>query len=148
MFELFDAEYLIDIRNIAHVDNFVAINQAISVDLTGQINAESGLGGRMLTGCGGQPELHIGSVLSKGGRAITILPSTAFNGAISSIVPQFEQGTIVTIPRNWADYIVTEYGIGSLMGKDYRQRANELINIAHPDFREELKQEAKKLFYP
>jgi len=147
VFEQFDIEYVVDIRNIAENDNFVAINQAISVDLTGQINAES-MGERMITGCGGQPEFHIGAVLSKGGRAITVIPSTALGGAISSIVPQFDPGTMVTIPRNWADYIVTEYGIASLMGKDYRQRAAELIRIAHPDFREELERAARKMFYP
>jgi len=147
VFEQYDIEYVVDIRNIAENDNFVAINQAVSVDLTGQINAES-MGERMITGCGGQPEFHIGAVLSKGGRAITVIPSTALGGAISSIVPKFDQGTMVTIPRNWADYIVTEYGIASLMGKDYRQRAAELIRIAHPDFREELEKAAMKMFYP
>lgn len=148
IFECYDAEYLIDIRNVSRNDNFVAINQAVSVDLTGQINSESGLAGRMISGPGGQPELHIGAVLSKGGRAITLLPSTALNGAISRIVPQFESGTVITIPRYFTDYIVTEYGIASLMGKDCRQRANELIAVAHPDFRVELKQAAKELFYP
>ena len=102
----------------------------------------------MITGPGGQPELHIGAVLSRGGRALILLPSTALNGAISRIVPQFDEGTIVTIPRYFADYIVTEYGIASLMGKACRQRANELIAVAHPDFRAELTKATKELFYP
>lgn len=148
VFECYDAEYILDIRNISQNDNFVAINNAISVDLTGQINAETGFGARMINGHGGQPEMHIGGILSKGGRSITLLPSTALNGAISRIVPQLDQGAIVTIPRYFSDYIVTEYGIARLMGKDCRDRAEELIAIAHPDFRAELREAAKKLFYP
>ncbi len=148
VFESYDAEYLLDIRNIAANDNFIAINQGISVDLTGQINSESSLGGRMISGPGGQPELHMGGVLSKGGRAVIALSSTALSGAVSTIVPQFEPGMIVTIPRYFADYIVTEYGIAALMGKDCRQRAEALIAVAHPDFRNELKKDAQRLFYP
>ncbi len=147
-FESYDIEYMLDIRNVAKNDNFVAINQAVSVDLTGQINAESAMGGRMISGPGGQPELHIGGILSNGGRSIIVVSSTALNGAVSRIVPQFDKGMMVTIPRYYADYIVTEYGIASLMGKDCRQRADELIAIAHPDFRAELKKESQKLFYP
>jgi len=148
IFEQYDAEYILDIRNISQNDNFVAINNAISVDLTGQINSETGIGARIINGHGGQPEMHMGAILSKGGRAITLLPSTALDGAISRIVPQLDQGAIVTIPRYFADYVVTEYGIASLMGKDCRQRAEELISIAHPNFRAELRQQAKELFYP
>ncbi len=148
IFESYDAEYLLDIRNVARNNNFIAINQGISVDLSGQINSESSLGGRMISGPGGQPELHMGGILSKGGRAVIVLSSTALNGSVSTIVPQFDPGMIVTIPRYFADYIVTEYGIASLMGRDCRQRAEELIAIAHPDFRNELKKDARKLFYP
>jgi 4-hydroxybutyrate CoA-transferase len=148
VFECYDSEYVLDIRNISQNDNFVAINNAISVDFTGQINAETGFGARMINGHGGQPEMHIGAILSKGGQAITLLPSTALNGAISRIVPQLDQGAVVTIPRYFADYVVTEYGIAKLMGKDCRHRAEELIAVAHPDFRAELKEQARKLFYP
>lgn len=148
VFESYDSEYILDIRNISSIDNFVAINNAVSVDLTGQINSETAFGARMINGHGGQPEMHIGAVLSNGGRSITLLPSTALDGAISRITPQFEQGAVVTIPRYFADYVVTEYGIAKLMGKDCRQRAEELIAIAHPDFREELRKEAKELFWP
>ena len=148
IFEQYDAEYIMDIRNISQNDNLVAINTALSVDLTGQINVETGFGGRMINGPGGQPEMHIGAVLSKGGRGVTLLPSTALNGSVSRIVPQLDQGAVVTIPRYFADYVVTEYGIARLMGKDCRQRADELISVAHPDFRAELRREAKKLFYP
>ncbi len=86
--------------------------------------------------------------MSKGGRAVIALSSTALSGSVSTIVPQFEPGMIVTIPRYFADYIVTEYGIAALMGKDCRQRAEALIAIAHPDFRNELKKDAQRLFYP
>jgi len=148
VFEQYDTEYILDLRNISQNDNFVAINNAISVDLTGQINSETGIGARMINGPGGQIETHIGAILSKGGKAITLLPSTALNGAVSRIVPQLDQGAVVTIPRYFADYVVTEYGIARLMGKDCRQRAEELIAVAHPDFRAELRKHAKALFYP
>lgn len=148
VFEQYDAEYLLDIRNISQNDNLVAINNAVAVDLTGQINAETGVGPRLINGHGGQPEMHIGAVLSKGGRALTLLPSTALQGTVSRIVPHLDQGALVTIPRYYADYVITEYGIASLMGKDTRQRAEALIAIAHPDFREGLAKAAKELFYP
>lgn len=148
IFEQYDSEYVLDIRNISQNDNFVSINNALSIDLTGQINAETGVGARFINGHGGQPELHIGAILSKGGKALTLLPSTALEGKVSRIVPQFEKGAIVTIPRYYADYIITEYGIARLMGKDCRQRAEALIAIAHPDFRESLKKAASELFYP
>jgi 4-hydroxybutyrate CoA-transferase len=90
----------------------VAINNAISVDLLGQINSESVFGGRMINGTGGQPEMHIGALMSKGGRAITLLPSTVLGGAISKIVAQLDAGSLVTIPRYFADTIVTECTLG------------------------------------
>ncbi|MFQ5933870.1 MAG: acetyl-CoA hydrolase/transferase C-terminal domain-containing protein, partial [Dehalococcoidia bacterium] len=78
----------------------------------------------------------------------TILSSTALEGTTSRIVPQLEEGSAVTIPRTFADIVVTEYGVAKLLGKSFRERANELIAIAHPDFRSELKKAAQKLFYP
>ena len=87
-------------------------------------------------------------MLSKGGRSITMLRSTSNDGKVSRITPYLDPGTIVTVPRNFADYIVTEYGIASLLGKSQRERARELIAIAHPDFREELEKQAEKLFWP
>jgi 4-hydroxybutyrate CoA-transferase len=115
--------------------------------LTGQIGAES-IGARLLSGAGGQTAFAIGANLSKGGRNITVLPSTAANGTISRIKPILDPGTVVTVPRIMADYIITEYGIARLKGKTQRQRAMEMISIAHPDFREELKKEAEKLYWP
>jgi 4-hydroxybutyrate CoA-transferase len=147
-FELYDPEYLLDIRVIAQNDNYYAINNALSVDLTGQINSESVFGGRMINGTGGQPETHLGALFSKGGRAITLLPSTALAGSVSRVVAQQEEGSLITIPRFFADIVISEYGVAELMGKNHRQRAEELIAIAHPDFRAELKKEAQRLFYP
>jgi 4-hydroxybutyrate CoA-transferase len=146
-FELYPQDYVVNIRNVAANDNMVAINAALSVDLTGQIASES-IGPRMYTGSGGQPSFAIGAMLSKGGRSITMLRSTSTDGKVSRIAPFLEPGTIVTVPRNFADYIVTEYGIASLHGKTQRERAQELIAIAHPDFRAELKKQAQKLFWP
>ena len=146
LFELHDAETIVNVKTFSQIDNQVAINNAISVDLMGQINSESAFGPRMINGNGGQPECHLGAVMSKGGRALILMPSTRMEGAVSSILPMFEAGTTVTIPRHWADIIVTEYGVARLMGKNHRQRAQALIEIAHPDFRPELKKEAKELF--
>jgi 4-hydroxybutyrate CoA-transferase len=147
-FELYDPEYLLDIRVIAQNDNYYAINNGLSVDLTGQINSESVFGARMINGSGGQPETHLGALLSRGGRAITLLPSTALGGSVSRVVAQQEEGSLITIPRFFADTVITEYGVARLMGKNHRQRAEELIAVAHPDFRAELRKEAQRLFYP
>lgn len=147
MFELYDVSYVNDIRVVAANDNQVAINEAINVDLTGQINSYT-MGTRIYSAAGGQIEQHLGALFSKGGRAITVLPSTARNGTISRIVPMLDEGSTVTIPNIYADYIITEYGIARLMDRSHRERAEELIRIAHPDFRNELRKQAKKLFYP
>lgn len=147
LFELVDVGYLEDIRVIAAHDNMVVINQALAVDLSGQISAES-LGTRIVSGAGGQIPFVIGALLSKGGKAITVLPSTARNGTVSRIMPLLPEGTMVTIQQHCADYIVTEYGVAHLKGKTRRQRAEELIAIAHPNFRVELRKEAQKLLWP
>jgi len=81
----------------------------------------------------------IGAMLAKNGRSITILPSAAKDGAISRVVAQHPPGTVVTVPRQFVDYVVTEYGIASLFGKSDRERARELIAVAHPNHREELR---------
>jgi 4-hydroxybutyrate CoA-transferase len=141
-FEVYDTEYVMDVRTISQNENFHSFNNALSVDLTGQINSESVFGSRLINGTGGQPEAHIGAVLAKGGRAVTLLPSTALEGAVSRIVAMHEAGSIVTIPRFFADTVVTEYGVARLWGKNHRQRAQELIAVAHPDFRGELRREA------
>jgi len=136
---------VLDVRTIAQNENFHAMNNSLSIDLIGQINSESVFGPRMINGSGGQPEFQIGAAMSKGGRAITLLPSTALDGAVSRIVAQHDAGSIITVPRYFADTIVTEYGVARLWGKNHRQRAAELIAVAHPDFRPDLKREAERL---
>jgi 4-hydroxybutyrate CoA-transferase len=145
-FEIYDPEYVLDLKVISSNHKQTSINNALSIDLTGQINAETVLGARMINGTGGQPETHIGAFLSKGGRAITLLPSTALGGAVSRIVPQLEAGALVTVPRFFADTIITEYGVARLLGKNHKERAAELIAVAHPAHREELRSAAKQLF--
>jgi 4-hydroxybutyrate CoA-transferase len=145
-FELYDPEYVLDIGVLRSNHRQTSINNALSIDLTGQINAETVIGANMVNGTGGQPETHIGAFLSKGGRAITLLHSTALSGAVSRIVPQLEAGALVTVPRYFADTVITEYGIARLLGKNHRERAAELVAIAHPDHRAELLSEAKRLF--
>jgi 4-hydroxybutyrate CoA-transferase len=147
LFHLVDVDYLEDITVIAAHEHFVAINQALAIDLTGQIAAES-LGTRLLAGAGGQIPFVFGALLSKGGRSITVIPSTAASATVSRITPLFPQGTVVTIQRNCVDYVVTEYGIARLKGKSIRKRAEALISIAHPDFRKDLKEEAERLYWP
>jgi 4-hydroxybutyrate CoA-transferase len=148
-FELHSAEYCLDVRVIAQHDNMVAINSAVSVDFAGQIAAES-IGPRVISGAGGQTSFAVGSFLSKGGRSISVLTSTAGSGEkrVSRITPLLAEGTIVTVPRTISDYVVTEYGIAHLKGKTQRQRALALIDIAHPDFLADLKKEAEKLYWP
>ncbi len=145
--EVRDVEYTNDLRVISAHDNMVAINGAVSVDLTGQINVETGAGLYPINGPGGQPEFVFGSLMSKGGRSITVLRSTTPDGVQPRIVAALEEGSTVTIPRTLADYIVTEYGIARLLGKPLRERAEELVGIAHPQFRGELKKALKKRFY-
>jgi len=146
VFQLFDPEVILQISCIAANDNQLAINNALSIDLMGQINSETVLGTRLINGTGGQPENHIGAFLSKGGRAVTLLPSTALDGVVSRIVPELEAGSIVTIPRFFADIVITEFGIARLLGKNHKERAAELIAVAHPDFRGDLKKAAEQRF--
>ena len=147
-FELHSTTYVQTARNIMQIDNMVAINNALIVDLAGQIGFETLPGFRLENGPGGQIDFQIGAMYSRGGRAISLLPSTAMGGAVSRIVPLIEDGALVDIPRPLADFIVTEYGIASMQGKSQRQRAEELIAIAHPDFRAELRKEAQRMLYP
>jgi 4-hydroxybutyrate CoA-transferase len=147
MFELYDSDYVLDPRVVASNDRFVGINAAVAVDLTGQIAAES-VGPSILSGPGGQLTFAIGAQLSKGGRFITTLQSTARGGKLSRIVPMLKEGSMVTVPRTLSDIVVSEYGIARLRGKTHRERALELIAIAHPDFRTELKRQAEAMFWP
>ena len=149
IFWLVNVAHLEDIRVIAAHDNMVAINNTLAIDLTGQIAAE-GLGFQQISVAGGQIPFIFGALLSKGGRSITVLPSTAKtkDGIVSRIMPNLPPGTPITTLRNCAQYVVTEYGIADLWGKSVRNRCEELISIAHPDFRGELRKEARKLYWP
>jgi 4-hydroxybutyrate CoA-transferase len=128
---------------IAQEENVVAINGSIEVDLTGQIVSES-VGNLMRTGTGGQLDFVIGAFWSKGGKAINLVPSTTMNDTVSRIVPYIAQGARVTVPRHYAGYIVTEYGVADLYGRTEPERAEELIKIAHPKFREDLEKAGRE----
>ena len=128
---------------IAQESNVVAINGSIEVDLTGQIVSES-IGNTMISGSGGQLDFAVGSFWSEGGRAINLVPSTGSDDKISRIVPYLTPGSRVTVPRQYAGYIVTEYGIADLYGRTEPERAVELIRIAHPKFREDLERGARE----
>ena len=128
---------------IAQHDNITAINAALEIDLTGQATAES-IGSFFYSGIGGQADFMRGAVLARNGKAILALPSTAEGGKISRIVPFLKEGAGVTLHRGDLHYVVTEYGIAYLHGKNIRERAMELISIAHPAFRPWLMEEAKK----
>jgi acyl-CoA hydrolase/RimJ/RimL family protein N-acetyltransferase len=129
---------------IAQHEHMTAINTAMEIDLTGQSTAES-LGKTFYSGMGGQANFMRGAVLSRGGRTILAFPSTAENETISRIVPLLKEGTGITLNRGDIRYVVTEYGIAYLHGKNVRERAMELISIAHPKFRKDLIQAAKQL---
>jgi 4-hydroxybutyrate CoA-transferase len=146
-FQMRSYEYTNDPKNIAQHDQMLTVNGALMVDLSGQI-AVYAFGPRVYSGTGGQVAFHLGAFLSKRGRAVTVIPSSAKNGSISCIVPQFEAGQIVTIPRELADTIVTDYGVAPLLGKSVRERAEALIEVAHPDHRGWLRDEARRLYYP
>jgi len=123
--------------------NMVAINSALEIDLTGQATAES-IGKIFYSGIGGQADFMRGAVLSQDGKTILTLPSTAEDGKVSRIVPFLKEGAGVTLNRGDVHYVVTEYGIAYLHAKNIRERAMELISIAHPKFRPWLIEEAKK----
>ena len=145
MFELRDIDYTHDPRVISQLDNIVTINNALEVDLTGQVNAES-KGSRMFSGAGGLLTFSVGAQLAKNGCCIIVLPSTAQGGTVSRIVPMLDSK--VTVPHTLAHYVVTEWGIAQLRAKTQRQRSEELIAVAHPDFRGELRKAAKNLYWP
>lgn len=128
---------------IARQDNMVAINSALEIDLTGQSTAES-IGRRFYSGIGGQADFMRGASLARNGKTILALQSTASADMISRIVPYLREGAGATLIRGDVQYVVTEYGIAYLHGKNVRERAMELIGIAHPKFRARLMEAAKK----
>jgi 4-hydroxybutyrate CoA-transferase len=147
--EFYPCSYTNSPAFIAQHPNMVAMNMGLIIDLSGQIDSE-GVGHRMVSGTGGQLDFQIGAFHSKGGKGISLMYSSRQSKEgkfISSIAAELPLGSPVTIPRHYADYVVTEYGIAHLRYKSRRQRAEALINIAHPDAREELRAALKRNFY-
>lgn len=136
-------EYVNDVQVIAQHDNMVAINSAIEVDITGQVCADS-IGPRLFSGFGGQVDFIRGAAMSRGGKPIIALPSTAKGDSISRIVTQLKPGAGVVTTRADIHWVVTEFGAVNLYGKSYRERAKLMISIAHPNFREDLERYAKE----
>jgi acetyl-CoA hydrolase len=144
--EMHPIDYTNDPFIIAQNEKMTAINAAIEVDLTGQICADS-MGHTFYSGVGGQVDFIRGAARSKGGKPIITLPSTARSGTLSRIVDTLKPGAGVVTSRNDVHYVVTEHGVAYLHGKTIRQRAQALINIAHPDFRDELTARARALHF-
>ena len=136
-------DYVNDPAVICRNDNMISINAALEVDLWGQVCAES-VGTKHISGSGGQIDYVRGACQSKGGKSFIAFPSTAKGGTISKIKSILTPGAVVTTSKNDVDYIVTEYGLAHLRGRTLSERAKALIAIAHPDFRDELRFEAKK----
>jgi acyl-CoA hydrolase len=143
IFEFHPTAYTNDPGLIARNDNMVAINSALQIDLTGQVCSDS-IGSQFYSGIGGQVDFLRGASRSKGGKPIIAISSTAKDGTISRIVPMLSPGAGVVTSRGLIRYVVTEYGVAYLHGKTIRQRAQALIDIAHPKFKEELYQACEK----
>jgi len=137
IFEFHPTAYTNNPQLIARNDNMVAINSALQVDLTGQVCSDS-IGNHFYSGIGGQVDFLRGASQSKGGKPIIAISSTAKGGTISRIVPVLSPGAGVVTSRGLVRYVVTEYGVAYLHGKSIRERAQKLIEIAHPKFRDEL----------
>ncbi|MGE4214260.1 MAG: acetyl-CoA hydrolase/transferase family protein [Anaerotignaceae bacterium] len=144
--EFYPVDYVNDPRVISQNDNMVSINSCIQVDLMGQVVSES-IGLKQFSGVGGQVDFVRGATMSKGGRAIIAMVSTAAGGKVSRIVPFVNKGAAITTSRTDVNYVVTEYGIAKLKGKTLKERAKALIEIAHPSFRDELKEEYERRFF-
>jgi len=140
--ELWDFTRTDDVRALSQISNFKTINNALQIDLGGQVTAET-VGSRVYSGPGGQTAFAIAASYSNGGAALTVLPSSSIVKGVrrSRIVPHLNLGASVTVPRTHVDYVVTEYGAAKISGKTLRERAEALIAIAHPDCRDELRAE-------
>jgi 4-hydroxybutyrate CoA-transferase len=146
VFQLYDFNFTDDIRTIAREEGLISVNNALCVDLTGQVGSES-VGHQMYTGTGGQIAFGVGSSLA-GGKSIIVLPASALSAGrrVSRITPSLPPATVFTLPRAFVHYVVTEYGVAKLVGKSLRERARELVAVAHPDFRGELAAEARRMY--
>jgi acyl-CoA hydrolase len=146
MVEMRPVDYTNDTAVIRRFRRMVAVNSAISIDLTGQVSADS-IGTRFYSGFGGQMDFMRGAALAEEGRAIIALPATAAGGTVSRIVPTLTEGAGVVTSRAHVRTVVTEFGVAELFGKSVRERAAALIAVAHPDFRDELCHEAKRRYH-
>jgi 4-hydroxybutyrate CoA-transferase len=142
--ELRGIDYTHDFNVLSRIRGLISINSAVQMDLNGQVNAEMA-GGKLISGVGGQLDFIRGTAASPGGKSVIAFPSSAKNGKISRIVSKLDAGISVAVGRADIDYVVTEYGMARLRGKSLPERAKELIAIAHPNFREELKQASQKI---
>ncbi len=143
--EAYPSNYTHNLMTLAKVNRLHAINSAIQVDMTGQINAET-MGSTQVSGVGGQSDFINGAALSEGGKSIIVLPSVSSGERSSRIVPFLDRGASVTSLRHDIDYVVTEQGIAHLRGKTLKERAKSLIGVAHPKFRDWLESERAKIF--
>lgn len=143
--ELYPVDHVNDPRVIMQNDKMMSINSCIQIDLMGQVVSET-IGLTQFSGVGGQVDYVRGASMSNGGKSIIAIPSTASKGKVSRIVPIIDEGSAVTTSRNDVHYVVTEYGVADLKGKTLRQRAQALIDISHPDFKEKLQEEFDKRF--
>jgi 4-hydroxybutyrate CoA-transferase len=145
MIEGYPVDYVNDPRVIGRNDNLVSINSALSVDLFGQVAADS-MGPKQFSGVGGQVDFVRGARFSKGGISVIAMPATAAKGTISRVCACFDKAQPVTTTRNDVDYIVTEHGVAALWGKTNVRRAEALISIAAPEFREDLARQARDVY--
>jgi 4-hydroxybutyrate CoA-transferase len=144
MVEMRSVDFTNDTHVIRSFSTMTAINSAIEVDLTGQVVADS-IGSRIYSGVGGQMDFVRGAALAQDGRAIIALPSTAGDGTVSRIAPTLGVGAGIVTTRAHVQTVVTEYGVAELFGRSLRERANALVDIAHPDHRDRLRSEARRL---
>jgi 4-hydroxybutyrate CoA-transferase len=144
---MFPVDYVNDPFVIGQIDQVVAINSAIQVDIMGQVVADS-IGAVQFTGIGGQVDFVRGAARSQGGKAIIALPSTAKKGTVSRVVAGIAPGTAVTTMRADVDYVVTEHGVAHLRGRALRERAAALLEIADPAFRDQIREEAAAIYGP
>lgn len=143
--ELHPIDYVNNPMVIMQHDRLVSINSCIQVDLMGQVVAES-IGSMQISGVGGQVDFVRGAAMAEHGRSIIAMTSTALHGKVSKIVPYIPDGAAITTSRNDVDYVITEYGIAALRGKTLRERAESLIRVAHPKFRDDLWEEWQKKY--
>jgi 4-hydroxybutyrate CoA-transferase len=149
VFELYDFGHTDDLRRLIQVENFVTVNNALQVDLTGQVSAES-IGQQMYTGVGGQTVFMIAGAYSPGGKSVSVTPSSSVLSStgerVSRIVATLDPGGVVTVPRTYIDYVVTEHGIAELRGKTIKERVRALLEISHPDLRAQLEDDARRVY--